>query len=453
MIISPLEQFNILSVYDSSPIQISGSEIIYAKLLFLIWNIFLNYPVCVYFSIRSFSSNNLPLFWVATSSLAALYTTVLDNFLPFIYFLSTLTYKFLVSTGLSGLYTIIDSGYYVYHSSLSFSWYTLWANLNLLYSPDHLSFSKVFDLLAGTPTDIISYNVNGTQATFNLSGVSGLWPLLESNLSLACGKLGFFVANLYSLFMEIGLSAWTLFYQTIIEKLLAFNTKDLSYLILSLNTSTIWSTFGFLFPTFLFTSTLVSVTLVSKNRWQTLLEIFYDLILNVVNDNAGPKGRKFFPLIFTTSMIILICNVQGMIPYSFTVTSHSIVTFSLALAIFIGINILGVLRNGRHFLSLFFPPGTPLPLAPLPVFIELVSHVLRVLSLSIRLFANLMSGHTLLKILSGFAWAAVPARGLFLIPLVIIFLVTGSELAIAFLQAYIFSVLLRIHINDAFNLH
>lgn len=108
-------------------------------------------------------------------------------------------------------------------------------------------------------------------------------------------------------------------------------------------------------------------------------------------------------------MIILICNVQGMIPYSFTVTSHLIVTFPLAPAISIGINIIGVPKNGRHFLSLFFPPGAPLPLAPLPVFIELVSHVPRVSSLSIRLFANLMSGHTLLKILSGFAWAAVSA--------------------------------------------
>jgi len=106
-------------------------------------------------------------------------------------------------------------------------------------------------------------------------------------------------------------------------------------------------------------------------------------------------------------MIILVCNVQGMIPYSFTVTSHLIVTFSLALAIFIGINILGILKNRRHFLSLFFPPGAPLGLAPLLVFIELVSYVFRVLSLSIRLFANLMSGHTLLKILAGFAWVAV----------------------------------------------
>jgi len=135
--------------------------------------------------------------------------------------------------------------------------------------------------------------------------------------------------------------------------------------------------------------------------------MLYEIILGVVNDNAGPRGIKYFPLIFTTFLIILICNVFGMIPYSFTVTSHLVVTFSVALAIFLGINILGILKNRRHFLSVFFPPGAPLGLAPLLVFIELVSYVFRVLSLSIRLFANLMSGHTLLKILSTFAWAAV----------------------------------------------
>ena len=108
-------------------------------------------------------------------------------------------------------------------------------------------------------------------------------------------------------------------------------------------------------------------------------------------------------------MIIPVCNIQGMIPYSFTVTSHSIATFPLALAIFIGINILGILKNRRHFLSLFFPPGAPLALAPSLVSIELVSYVSRVLSLAIRLFANSMSGHTSPKILSGFARAAVSA--------------------------------------------
>ena len=130
--------------------------------------------------------------------------------------------------------------------------------------------------------------------------------------------------------------------------------------------------------------------------------MFYQMVLDVLNQNAGPSGRKYFPLIFTTFLLILFCNLFGMIPYSFTVTSHLIVTFSLALAIFLGLNILGILKNGTHFLALFFPPGAPLALAPLLVMIELVTYVFKVLSLSIRLFANLMSGHTLLKILSTF---------------------------------------------------
>jgi ATP synthase subunit 6 len=444
MIISPLEQFNILSVYDFSLIQISSFEIIYAKLLLLIWNIFFNYPICVYSSICLFLSNNLPLFWIATNFFVVFYTTVLDSFLLFIYFFFTFIYKFSILIGLVKLYIIIDYSYYIYYFLLSFLWSILWVNLNFLYSFDHLFFFKIFDFFIAQPTAELTNGVNFS---------SGLGFQLEWNLLLACGSLGFFVVNLYFLFMEIGLSAWTLFYQIIIEKLFAFNVKNLSYFIFSLNTSTIWLMFGFFFLIFFFTSISIFITLVSKNRWQTLLEIFYDLILNVVNDNAGPNGKKFFPLIFTIFMIILICNVQGMIPYSFTVTSHSIVRFSLALAIFIGINILGIFKNRRHFFSLFFPPGAPLPLAPLLVFIELVSYVFRVLSLSIRLFANLMSGHTLLKILSGFAWAAVSVWGLFLIPLFIIFLVTGLESAIAFLQSYIFCVLLCIYINDAFNLH
>lgn len=130
--------------------------------------------------------------------------------------------------------------------------------------------------------------------------------------------------------------------------------------------------------------------------------MLYQVVPGIVNESAGTAGRRYFPLIFTTFLIILFRNLLGMIPYSFTVTSHLIVTFAMALAIFIGINILGILKNGTHFLSLFFAPGAPLALAPLLVFIELVSYVFRVLSLSIRLFANLMSGHTLLKILSTF---------------------------------------------------
>jgi ATP synthase subunit 6 len=297
----------------------------------------------------------------------------------------------------------------------------------------------------------------GSVATGQASGIVGANIALISS-SGPWGPVHLSVTEILSSFLApVYRSTW--------EHLFYLSTKDFSYLIFSLNTSTIWLSLGLGVATLLLTTILPrqngaaleqsrSVTLISKNNWQTMLEILYEIILGVVNENAGPKGIKYFPLIFTTFLIILICNLFGMIPYSFTVTSHLIVTFSVALAIFIGINILGILKNRRHFLSLFFPPGAPLALAPLLVFIELVSYAFRTLSLSIRLFANLMSGHTLLKILSTFAWAAVSFWGIFLIPcVIIIFLVTGLEIAIAVLQAYIFSVLLCIYINDAFNLH
>jgi ATP synthase subunit 6 len=165
------------------------------------------------------------------------------------------------------------------------------------------------------------------------------------------------------------------------------------------------------FTAFIFSCVLVNAptrqghagTTTPRNSWQSALEMIYSVILNVVNENAGPRLIKYFPLIFTIFMIILACNLLGMIPYSFTATSHLIVTFCTALAGFVGLNVIGIMKNRTHFLSLFFPPGAPIALAPLLVFIELVSYVFRVLSLSIRLFANLMSGHTLLKILSSFA--------------------------------------------------
>ena len=131
--------------------------------------------------------------------------------------------------------------------------------------------------------------------------------------------------------------------------------------------------------------------------------MFYQVILGVVKENAGEKGIKFFPLIFTTFMLILGCNVLGMIPYSFTVTSHIVITLGLATVAFTGINVIGLSIHGFHFFSLFLPAGAPLALAPLLIPIELVSYSFRVVSLALRLFANMMSGHCLLKILAGFA--------------------------------------------------
>jgi len=200
-----------------------------------------------------------------------------------------------------------------------------------------------------------------------------------------------------------------------------------------------------------FKSTLV------PTRWQSVTEILYEFVLSLLVENIGEKGVKYFPIMFTTFMFIFSCNIIGMVPYSFTVTSHLIVTFGLAMALFLGINIIGVRTHGFHFLSLFLPAGAPLAMSPFLVLIELVSYFFRVISLAVRLFANMMAGHTLLKILAGFAWTMISVGGILyvvhLVPLLVIFAIVGLEFAIAFLQAYVFTVLSCIYLNDAINLH
>jgi F-type H+-transporting ATPase subunit a len=137
---------------------------------------------------------------------------------------------------------------------------------------------------------------------------------------------------------------------------------------------------------------------------QTLFEFLYDFIyFNVLTENVKKNGSYFFPMLFSIFSFIFFCNLLGMIPYSFTVTSHIVITLGLATMAFLSINIIGVKTHGLHLLSLFLPPGAPLALAPLLVMIELVSYSFRVVSLALRLFANMMSGHCLLKILAGFA--------------------------------------------------
>ena len=434
IISSPLEQFNILSLCDFSLVDISHFEIFYAKFLVFIWYIFCYFPISVYETTCDFLINSFPLPWSAIQAISFAYILIFDILLIFMQNLaSSLAQVF----SFFGLTSTTNPVLEIYTSALSFFWSRLHNNLDLLYSTDHLFFLTIFGLGTAAPGagDHMFETIN-----FSLIGgnVTDFW---------------FSVANLHFLVSEVLFSITTWIYENTINLFLSICTKEMLFLIFSLNTSTIWLLLGFIFITFLFTSVTTSINLLSKNSWQSILETLYGVILGVVSENSGPKGIKHFPLIFTTFMLILVCNLLGMIPYSFTVTSHLIVTFSTALAIFIGINIIGILQNGKHFLSLFFPPGAPLGLAPLLVLIEIVSYVFRVLSLSIRLFANLMSGHTLLKILSSFAWAAVSFAGIFIIPIVVIFLITGLELAIACLQAYIFSVLLCIYINDAFNLH
>lgn len=201
----------------------------------------------------------------------------------------------------------------------------------------------------------------------------------------------------------------------------------------------------------LFNSTIL------PNHWQSITELMYEFIQGMLFEALGYKGSRFFPFIFSTFTFIFFCNVLGMIPYTFTVTSHIIFTFGLGMTTFIGLNIIGLKRHGLHFFSLFLPPGAPLALAPLLVPIELISYVFRVVALSVRLFANMMAGHTLLKILATFAWKMLAAGGIFLIiqlfPMIVIIAITGLELAIAFLQAYVWTTLTCLYLSDAINLH
>jgi ATP synthase subunit 6 len=206
----------------------------------------------------------------------------------------------------------------------------------------------------------------------------------------------------------------------------------------------------------MFFMVLHKVTLI-PSRWQSVVENMYDFVLSLINENIKKDGLGYFPLIFTVFTFLVFCNLLGMIPYSFTVTSHIVVTFGLALALFIGINIIGAQIHGIHFFSLFLPAGVPLIMAPFLVLVELIGYSFRVVSIALRLFANMMAGHSLLKILAGFAWTMFSAGGVLavahLLPVLVIFAIVGLELGIAFLQAYVFSVLLCIYLNDAISLH
>lgn len=208
----------------------------------------------------------------------------------------------------------------------------------------------------------------------------------------------------------------------------------------------ITNTTFFLFVIFLsaisfFYFSILHSTKVLPNAWQSIAEWLYEFVLDMIQDTIGEKGFKYFPFIFISFIFILFSNMIGMVPYSFTVTSHLMITFGLGLSTFIGINIIAFREHGLHFLSFFLPKEAPLALSPFLVMIELLSYVFRVLSLSIRLFANMMAGHTLLKILAGFAWTMLSAGGIFyilhLFPLAVVFALTGLEIGIAFLQAYV----------------
>ena len=190
-------------------------------------------------------------------------------------------------------------------------------------------------------------------------------------------------------------------------------------------------------------------------RWQSMAELSYEFVANLLRDTVGNEGRKYFPFVFTLFMFILFGNMLGMIPYSFTFTSHIIVTFALALVVFLGVTILGFVKHGIHFFSFFVPPGVSVVLWPLMIPIELISYLSRPISLAVRLFANLTAGHTMLKVFASFV-VSLGAAGLLpiaVLPLIFVVALTGLEFLIAFLQAYVFTILTCFYINDAIHLH
>lgn len=185
-------------------------------------------------------------------------------------------------------------------------------------------------------------------------------------------------------------------------------------------------------------------------RMQSVAELSYEFVANMVRENVGQAGMRYFPFVFTLFTFILVLNLIGLIPYTFTVTSHIIVTFALAAMVFVFVTAIGFARHGLGYLRLFVPDGVPIWLMPLIVPIELISYLIRPISLSVRLFANMMAGHTMLKVFAGF----VVSLGVFgFAPLLFTIAFTGLEFVVAFLQAFIFAVLTCIYLNDAVNMH
>lgn len=186
-------------------------------------------------------------------------------------------------------------------------------------------------------------------------------------------------------------------------------------------------------------------------RMQSVVELSYQFVANMVRDNVGTEGMKYFPFIFTLFVFVLTLNMLGMVPYSFTVTSHIAVTFALAAFIFIGVTLIGFWKHGAGFLKFFVPSGVPFVMLPLLVVIEVISYLTRPVSLSVRLFANMMAGHTMLKVFGSFVVALGLLGGWAALAFMVAF--TGLELLVAFLQAYVFAILTCIYLNDALHMH
>lgn len=224
---------------------------------------------------------------------------------------------------------------------------------------------------------------------------------------------------------------------------------------LSFTNSSLWMVIAAVVSTVFLTAAMRRQALI-PGRAQVLAEGLYEFVANMIRENIGPAGRQYFPLIFTLFMTVLMGNLLGLVPFSFTYTSHLIVTGALAMLIFLLVMILGLIRHGTHFFSLFLPPGVPVWLFPLVIPLEIVSFLIRPITLSVRLFANMMAGHLMLKVFAGFsvAMAGMGALGFLgaMGPMLFNAVLTGFELMIALIHAYVFSVLSCLYLKDTIEL-
>ena len=196
---------------------------------------------------------------------------------------------------------------------------------------------------------------------------------------------------------------------------------------------------------------------VIPGRLQGLAEMLYEFVADMVRSNVGNEGKPYFPFIFTLFIFVLFSNLLGLIPYSYTTTSQIVVTFAMSFVIFLGVTIIALVKHGFHFFSFFVPAGAPKVLVPFLAVIEVISYFMRPVSLSVRLFANMLAGHTMLKVFGGLAVMIASAGGAAVagsvFPLLAIVGLTGLEILVAVLQAYVFTILTCMYLNDALHLH
>jgi F-type H+-transporting ATPase subunit a len=230
-------------------------------------------------------------------------------------------------------------------------------------------------------------------------------------------------------------------HQFVIERLVPIHVGGID---ISFTNSALWACIAVICASLLF---ILAPRNLIPTRLQSVAESIYELVHGITHDVLHENARTYFPFVLTLFVFILFANVLGLIPYSFTVTSHYVITLALALVVFIGATIIGFIRNGVGYLKLFVPSGVPVFLLPLVVVIEIVSYFIRPMSLSIRLFANMMAGHMMLKVMAGFVVMLGVTAGW--LPLAAMVGLMGLELLVAALQAYVFALLTCMYLSDA----